>query len=141
VLPVTRVEFVRLERPEKSRNLCELAEEFYLLGQRVLVLVQDDNQGVTLDQFMWTWKKGSFLPHAYENGTVECLDEPVVITVHEENANGAQVLVAGKPCSLNFARQFQTVVDFAEIYDEKLRDLSRDRYRAYREAGFEPAMR
>lgn len=136
-----RVEFVKLDRPERARLLCELAEEFFLQDERVLVVVQDDNQGVTLDQFMWTWKKGSFLPHVYDNGTVECLDEPVVITSREENANGARVLIAGRPCSLEFARQFQVVLDFAEVYDETLREASRSRFRAFREAGFAPVMR
>lgn len=136
-----RVEFVKLDRPERARLLCELAEEFFLQGERILVVVQDDNQGVTLDQFMWTWKKGSFLPHAYDNGTMECLDEPVVITTREENANGARVLIAGRPCSLEFARQFQVVLDFAEVYDEALREASRSRFRAFREAGFAPVMR
>lgn len=138
---MTRIEFVRLERPEKARHLCDLAEEFFTQGQRVLVVVEDDNQGVTLDQFMWVWKKASFLPHGYDNGTLECLDEPVVITAREENANGAQILIAGRPCTLEFVRQFQVVIDFAEIYDEALRAVSRERFRAYREAGFAPLMR
>jgi DNA polymerase-3 subunit chi len=138
---MTRVEFVKLDRPEKARLLCELAEEFYLQGARVLIVVQDDNQGVTLDRFMWTWRKGSFIPHAHDNGTVECLDEPVVITEREENANGARVLIAGRPCSLDFVHQFQIVIDFAEIYDEGLRDESRKRFRIFREAGFDPVMR
>ena len=138
---MTRVEFVKLDRPERARLLCELAEEFHLQGARVLVVVQDDNQGVTLDQFMWTWKKGSFVPHVYDNGAVECLDEPVVITTREENANGARVLVAGRPCSLDFARQFEVVLDFAEVYDETLREASRNRFRAFREAGLAPVMR
>lgn len=138
---MTRVEFVKLERPEKAAHLCALAEEFYLAGQRVLLLVEDDNQGVTLDQFMWIWKKGSFLPHAYDNGSVECFDEPVVITTREANPNGAQVLIAGRPSSLAFARQFQAVIDFAEVHDEALREEGRQRFRAYREAGFAPVMR
>lgn len=138
---MTRVEFVKLERPERARHLCELAEEFHLQGQRVLVVVQDDNQGVTLDQFMWTWKKGAFVPHVYDNGAVECLDEPVVITTREDNANGAQVLVAGRPCALEFARHFQVVIDFAELYDDALRESSRSRFRAFREAGYAPLMR
>lgn len=138
---MTRVEFVKLDRPEKARLLSELAEEFFSLGMRVLVVVQDDNQAVTLDQFMWTWKKGSFVPHGYDNGAVECLDEPVAITLREENANGAQVLIAGRPCAIDFARHFQVVIDFAEVYDETLREASRNRFRAFREAGFAPVMR
>ena len=138
---MTRIEFVKLERPEKARHLCELAEEFYLNGERVLVMVQDDNQGVTLDQFMWTWKKAAFLPHAYDNGSQECFDEPVVISIREENPNGAGVLIAGRPCSIDFVRHFRLVIDFADLYDEQLRDAARERFREFREAGFAPIMR
>jgi DNA polymerase-3 subunit chi len=138
---VTRIEFVRLERPEKARYLCELAEEFFHAGQRVLVVVADAGQMATLDQFMWTWKKGSFLPHACADGAVACGDEPVVITTREENANGAQVLLAGRPCQLAFAGRFQVVIDFAEVYDAALREASRQRFRACRDAGFATLMR
>lgn len=138
---MTRVEFVKLERPEKARLLCDLTEEYFLQGARVMVLVNDDNQGVTLDQFMWTWKKGAFIPHVYDNGTVECIDEPVVISTREENSNGAVTLIAGRPCAIEFARLFREVIDFAELYDEQLREDSRSRFRAFREAGFDPVMR
>jgi len=138
---MTRIEFVKLERPEKARHLCELAEEFYLKGDRVLVMVQDDNQGVTLDQFMWTWKKAAFLPHAYDNGSQECIDEPVVISIREDNPNGAGVLIAGRPCSIDFVKHFRLVIDFADLYDERLRDAARERFREFREAGLAPVMR
>jgi DNA polymerase-3 subunit chi len=138
---LTRIEFVKLNRPERARVLCELAEEFSLSGQRVLVMVQDDNQGVTLDRFMWTWKKGAFLPHVYQNGSVECHDEPVVIVAGEENPNGAQVLLMGAPCSMEFMRHFRHVVDFAEAFDEERLEVSRERFKEYRQHGFAPFMR
>ncbi|MGK2906069.1 MAG: DNA polymerase III subunit chi [Desulfuromonadales bacterium] len=138
---MTRIEFVKLTRPERARILCDLAEEFYLAGQRVLVMVQDDNQGVTLDRFMWTWKKGSFVPHLYQNGAVDCHDEPVVITAEEENPNGALVLLMGVPCSLEFIRNFRHVVDFAETFDAARLEESRVRFKGYREHGFAPVMR
>ena len=138
---MTRVEFIKLKRPERARILCELAEEFYLAGQRVLVMVQDDNQGVTLDQFMWTWKKGTFIPHAYKSGSVDCHDEPVVIVAEEDNPNGAEVLLMGVPCSLDFVRHFRHVIDFAESFDETRLEVSRERFKSYREHGFAPVMR
>ena len=138
---MTRIEFVKLNRPERARVLCELAEEFSTAGQRVLVMVQDDNQGVTLDRFMWIWKKGAFLPHVYQNGSVECHDEPVVIVAEEENPNGAQVLLMGAPCSMEFMRHFRHVVDFAEAFDEDRLEVSRERFKVYRQHGFAPVMR
>lgn len=138
---MTRVAFVKLKRPERAKILCELAEEFYQAGQRVLVMVQDDNQGVTLDQFMWTWKKGAFVPHVYQSGAVECHDEPVVIVTAEENPNGAEVLLMGAPCGLEFIRHFRQVIDFAETFDDARLAESRERFRSYREHGFDPVMR
>ena len=138
---MTKVEFVKLNRPERARVLCDLAEAYYQDGQRVLVMTQDDNQGVTLDRFMWTWKKGAFVPHVYDNGSVEAHDEPVVIVSEESNPNGAGVLIMGLPCSVEFIRQFRHVVDFAETYDEARLEESRERFRSYRELGFSPFMR
>lgn len=137
---MTVVKFVKLERQEKTRLLCRLAEEQFSAGKRVLVLVQDDNQAVSLDRFMWTWEKGAFLPHAFNNGSVDCLEEPIVITVREDNPNGAPVLIMGRPCSLTYIRRFELVIDFAEVYDRQLAELSRERFRQYREHGFNPNM-
>lgn len=135
------VEFIKLKKPERAHILCELAEEFYLKGERVVVMVQDDNQGVSLDRFMWVWKKDSFVPHTYDNGSVEGYDEPVVIVAREDNPNGARVLVLGRSCDMEFARQFSHVVEFVEGYDETLLEQSRERFKAYRSLGVEPSMR
>lgn len=137
---MTQVRFAKLEQPQKAQLLCQLAEEHFSVGKRVLVRVQDDNQAVSLDRFMWTWAKGAFLPHSFYNGSVDCLEEPVVITVREGNPNGATVLIMGQPCSAEFITRFELVIDFAELYDKKLAEQSRKRFRTYREAGFNPQM-
>ncbi|HKL48246.1 MAG TPA: DNA polymerase III subunit chi [Desulfuromonadales bacterium] len=137
---MTRVEFVRLKKPEKARHLCELAERYFQEGQRSLISVLDDNQGVTLDRFMWTWKKGSFVPHCFDNGAVECLEEPVAIVTEESNPNNASILIMGKPLDMEFMRQFDHVFDFAELYDDELAQQSRQRFAAYRRAGFDVRM-
>ncbi len=137
---MTQVRFAKLEQPQKAQLLCRLAEEFFAAGKRVLVRVQDDNQAVALDRFMWTWSKGAFLPHAFNNGSVDCLDEPIVITVREENPNGASVVIMGQPCSTDFIGRFEMAIDFAEVYDKQLAEQSRQRFRGYRDAGFNPQM-
>ncbi|PLX87591.1 MAG: DNA polymerase III subunit chi [Desulfuromonas sp.] len=137
---MVQVRFIKLKRPEKAKHLCRLAETFFAEGKRVLIIVQDDNQAITLDRFMWVWDKGSFIPHAYDNGSVDCLDEPIVITTDQENPNAATVLIMGKPCSIDFIKHFDQVVDFAETYDNDLADQARSRFVSYREHGFNPQM-
>ena len=135
-----KVYFYTLQKPEKALQLCHLSAQYLQQGKRVLVTVDDENQGITLDRFMWTWDKDSFIPHIYDNGAVDCLDESVVIVSKDENPNGAQVLVMGRPCSLEFIRRFEIVIDFAELYKDDAANASRQRFAAYREAGFEPRM-
>jgi DNA polymerase-3 subunit chi len=136
-----RVEFIKLSRPEKAKHLCVLADKFFQAGLKVLITVMDENQAVTLDRFMWTWHKGAFIPHIYDNGAVDCLDEPVIIETRERNPHGASVLIMGSPCGLEFIRHFERVIDFAEVYDDQLAAAARKRFAAYREAGFAVAMR
>ncbi len=134
------VRFVKLEREEKALHLCRLADEHFLSGSRVLIVVDDQNRAVTLDRFMWVWDKGSFLPHSLDNGSVDCLDEPVVISSGEHNPNQADVLIMGTPCSVEFIAHFNLVYDFAETYDPGLAEAARVRFRSYRSHGYKPAM-
>lgn len=135
------VEFVKLDKPEKAKHLCQLASEFYHQGKRVLIIVVDDNQALTLDRFMWTWDRHSFLPHVWDNGAVECHEEAIAIGTQQRNPNRAQVLIAASPCSPEFMRQFEHVIDFAETYDDTLRDAARKRYAQWQGVGCELRMR
>jgi DNA polymerase-3 subunit chi len=137
---MAEVRFVKLDRQEKALHLCRLADEHFLAGNRVLVVVDDENRAVTLDRFMWLWDKGSFLPHALDNGAVDCMDEPVVISARERNCNQARVLIMGTPCGVDFMSRFELVYDFAETYDEQLAAEARDRFRRYRARGYKPSM-
>ena len=137
---MTDIRFVKLDRQEKALHLCRLAENHFLAGERVLIVVDDQNRAVTLDRFMWVWDKGSFLPHSLANGSVDCLDEPVVVSCSEHNPNRARVLIMGCPCSEKFIGRFDLVYDFAETYDDQLAEAARARFRNYRSHGFKPAM-
>ena len=137
---MAEVRFVKLDRAEKALHLCRIADEQFLAGSRVLVVVDDENRAVTLDRFMWVWDKGSFLPHSLENGTVDCMDEPVVISAVEHNPNQARVLIMGTPCTEQFISRFELVFDFAETYDKQLAESARVRFRRYRSLGYNPSM-
>lgn len=132
--------FYKLPKPEKALLICRIAEQHLQEGKRILVIVEDENQGVTLDRFMWSWDKEAFVPHVYDNGAVDCLDEPVVIANREVNPNRADVLIMGQPCSMTFINRFDIVVDFAELHNDASADASRKRFAAYRDAGFKPQM-
>lgn len=139
---MTQVRFAKLERDEKLQAICRIADHCFqeAPGRRLLLVVSDEHQALALDRFLWTQEKGTFLPHAFDNGAVECYDEPIVINTRESNSNGATILIMGRPCSFKFMKEFELVIDFAEVYQADLAEASRERYRACREQGFNPQM-
>lgn len=132
--------FIRLERQEKALHVGRLAEMYFNRDQRIVILVADDEMATSLDRYLWTWKKDSFLPHAVINTTSEPCNEAIVITTLEHNPNKADVLICVSPSSPSFYKDFQLIYDFAETYDPQLADAARERFRLYREQGFNPQM-
>jgi DNA polymerase-3 subunit chi len=138
---LTKVEFIKLEEPLMAPWLCRLAQEFFSQRRRVLILVENAEQAMALDRYMWVWDKGSFVPHVWDNGAVDSYAEPVVITTGENNSNAAQVLVAGTPCSMGFARRFEHVIEFAPTYADDEVARARKRFAHWRKDGYAPFMR
>jgi len=135
------VEFIKLEKPEKARHCCILAEEYFNQGKRVLIVVKDQEQGQILDRFMWTWRKTSFIPHALFGEEEDCATVPVIISTDHRRDFSASILIMAAPCPVDFIRCFEQACDFAELYDSTLHQDSRRRFALYREQGLEPRMR
>jgi len=131
-------EFIHLPSPEdKLRAVCQRVKRCYERGQTVAVHVADRDEAERLDDLMWTFEDGAFIPHVVCSEAEQPAIEPVVIYWGDEPLGEAQVLVeaAGGEPTGRF-EQFDHVVDFAETYDEALRELSRCRYKACQEAGY-----
>ncbi|RMG57072.1 MAG: DNA polymerase III subunit chi [Gammaproteobacteria bacterium] len=132
---MTRVDFYILERhPDHGRELlaCRIAEKAVGRGLRVHVHVDDAAQGERLDQLMWTFRDGSFLPHAIGDGSEA--ETPVSIH-HAVEPVGHEVLI-------NLAREvpvfFSRFERVAEVIDSQpdTREAGRERFRFYRERGY-----
>jgi len=134
------ITFVRLERQEKALHVGRLVEMHFNHGQRILVIVADTDMATALDRYLWTWKKDSFLPHKVMSTNGESCDEAIIISSVEDNPNKAAVLICVSPCSPTFFQNFQIIYDFAETYDPQLADTARERFRLYRQHGFDPQM-
>jgi DNA polymerase-3 subunit chi len=132
--------FVRLERQNKALHVGRLADICFNRGQRVLIVVANEEMAKSLDRYLWTFKKDSFLPHLVHQNNYETCDDAIVISTVEYNPNKADVLICVSPCSLSFFKEFQFVYDFAETYDPQLADAARERFRFYRQQGFDPQM-
>jgi len=114
---------------------CRLSLKAWEEGHRVSVLAADEQDARRLDQLMWEFPAGRFLPH--EVGRKDCA-APVVI-VHDPGSLAADrdVIVNLSPSAIPEPGRFQRLLEIVPA-DSALRESSRDKFRAYRSQGLKP---
>ncbi|MDP6438887.1 MAG: DNA polymerase III subunit chi [Candidatus Brocadiia bacterium] len=131
-------QFISLDSPEgKLPMVCERALHSYEQGRTVAVRVASRPEAERLDDLMWTFKDRSFIPHALAAEAEEPVLEAVLIYCEGEEPGEANVLIhaaGGEPDEA--LTRFPRVLDFAEVYDDELREAGRRRFAACREAGY-----
>jgi DNA polymerase-3 subunit chi len=92
---VTRLILHQLKGTKRAGRLAELVERIYKTRRPLIIWVADEGRLQILDDFLWTYNKLAFVPHAVWSPAVGELDEPVVITSQPANPNASEVLVVG----------------------------------------------
>src|SRR5262249_49705816 len=88
---VTETLFYHLETRSLEQVLPGLIEKSLQRGWRAVVRTDSSERSDALDTLLWTYDDQSFLPHA-QSGDGDPARQPVLITVEDENPNGAQIL-------------------------------------------------
>lgn len=70
---------------------CRLAEKAWKLGNTVYVRSRDETEAHLLDDLMWTFSDGSFLPHAMDNSTD--MESAIIIGNHSEPGSATDLLI------------------------------------------------
>ena len=140
---MTRVDFYILEEPAEQVRLtlaCRLCDKAFRLGHRVYVHAPDAQAAAQLDQTMWTFNAGSFVPHslaALPADYPEGAPAPVLIGHGDEPPDEHWDLLVNTATDVPlFFSRYRRV---AEVIggDDAQRDAGRARYRFYRDRGYE----
>jgi DNA polymerase-3 subunit chi len=135
----TRVTFYVLESSEPADRLgfsCRLAEKAWKLGNRIHAHLGSAADATRLDDLLWTFRQGSFVPHEIVTGNGPAA-APVTIGADPGVAPDADLLI-------NLADEvpagFERYARVAEVIDgsEASRQAGRRRHRHYQEAGLTP---
>jgi DNA polymerase-3 subunit chi len=120
----------------RLRLACRVAEKAYLAKQKVVVLLDDSETLKRLDELLWTFGDGSFVPHDTVAAGAAC-EAPVALTTGPLPPDHADVLLnlggALPPAFEKFAR----VAEFLDGRPE-VRAAGRERFKAYRGKFLEP---
>lgn len=84
-----------LSGTKRAGELAKLVEELFLDRRRVVIWVADEGRRQVLDEWLWTFRKLAFVPHAVWQAALGEVDEPVVLVGEPANPNRAAVLVVG----------------------------------------------
>jgi DNA polymerase-3 subunit chi len=135
---MTRIDFYIL--PESSSSeasrenyACRITEKAYQLGHHVYLHSESEIQSKRLDELLWSFRPGSFIPHALDT---ESGQEAVTIGHAHEPMENTDVLINLANEAPVFFSRFERV---AEIVDgsAKNKEAARQRFRFYRDRGYE----
>jgi DNA polymerase-3 subunit chi len=134
---MTQVDFYILEdnRPGAHALLtCRLSEKAYKQGHQVFINTNSGDQLKQLDDMLWTFSAGSFLPHGrYEENADST--HPVLLGHAVEPEGPSDVLVNLSNEVPVFFSRFNRVAELVGG-DEAQRQSARERYRFYKDRGY-----
>lgn len=135
---MTRIDFYILAATGENERLgfaCRLAEKIYRSKAKLHIHTADPATQGRVDELLWTFRAGSFLPHRVADGSPD--GAPIVIGFSEPKASGPdwQVLMNLTSSVPDFFSRFERV---AEVVDnsEDARAQGRERYRFYQTRGY-----
>lgn len=131
---MVKVDFYLLahEQPQaRERFACRLTEKAYQLGHRIYIHEADRLQAQRMDDLLWTFRQGSFVPHALIN-TEDASAAPVLIGYGDEPEGPLDLLINLCPEAPRFFMRFQRVAEIIDSGKDE-RQAGRQRYRYYRE--------
>jgi len=135
---VTRIDFYVLKDAGASAGqafACRLAEKVFRSGHRIYIHAGSSTQLAALDDLLWTFRAGSFLPHAlYKEKDIEF--QPILLGHAVEPAGCSDVLFNLANEVPSFLGRFSRVAELV-AGDEKQRTAARGRYRFYKDRGYD----
>lgn len=134
---MTQVDFYVLEDSSPAAGplfACRLAEKVMKQGHHIFINTASEQQLRQMDDLLWSFRAGSFLPHSVYNAGAHQA-EPVLLGCATEPDGPNDVLLNLAPDIPAFFSHFRRVVELVSG-DETQRAAARVRYGFYRDRGY-----
>lgn len=132
-----RVDFYLLNRhlsDGRLRVACRLAQKIYKLGHRAYILTRDEREARQLDDLLWTFDQGSFVPHHRASPEPGGEESPIAIGHEPPGSDGGNVLISLIEATPACFEDFERIADVVDDLDEE-KAKARERFRFYRDLG------
>lgn len=146
---MTKIDFYILGQKSRDNRFslaCRIADKAWQQGHRVLIHTNSEDESRHMDRLLWTYRDGSFIPHALCQEPSEKEDR--VLVGHEHTlADGHgghcghgghdenDVLINLANTQPDFFSRFNRVAECIDK-DETIKASGRQRFRYYKERGY-----
>jgi len=133
---MVRVDFYIL--PESSRQerfACMMTHKVWSEGQLLFINTATREMAEAFDNLLWTYHDISFVPHEIMDA-VKSGESPVIIGWQGKTPEQSEVILNLAPDIPTNAERFARIIEIVAD-DQILKQQARNRYREYRERGFD----
>ena len=141
---MTRIDFYILPESAKppegaAMTACKLCDKAVAAGNRVYIHAPQAEVAQTLDSLLWSFRQGGFISHERYTGAAPAEPLPsVLIGEAEPPASHQAVMINLGNEAPSFFSSFERVLEIVDG-DAAQRAQSRERYKYYRDRGYELA--
>jgi DNA polymerase-3 subunit chi len=119
----------------RLRYACRLAEDAVDQGRRVYLRTSSTAEAQRLDDLLWTYRDGSFIPHEIYSGAPA--SHPTVMVMlgdAEPPESHRQLLINLSAAVPEDLQRYEAIAEIVDVDQTRKRE-ARDRYKQYRERG------
>lgn len=134
---MTRVDFYLTQASTRQQRLltaCRLAEKAAQLGHHVFIYSDTPEQAQQLDELLWTFSPGSFLPHT-RSDAADAGSHPVVIGTQHQEDSAHDVMINLADTIPDCFSRFERVAEVVSGIENE-RETARQRFKFYRDRGY-----
>jgi len=132
---MAQIQFYHLTATPLERALPKLLEKIIAGGFRAAVVAESEARVEQLNQLLWTYDPGSFLPHgSAKDGHDE--DQPIYLSTSVQTPNRANILVITNGVNIEGSEAVERVVDIFDGNNPDALNAARKRWQDYKNAGY-----
>lgn len=114
---------------------CKLAEKIYRTTNKVYILTSTEAHSKRLDDLLWSFRAGSFVPHHIHTESTPAPENLILIGSTNAPENWQQTIInLSNHCPENL-EQSERILEIVDS-DEAIKQSGRQRFRDYKQAGF-----
>ncbi|MGZ8158931.1 MAG: DNA polymerase III subunit chi [Methylobacter sp.] len=113
---------------------CKLIEKAYRSGSFCYVLTDDAEQSRIIDDLLWTFRAGSFIPHQIYTGEPPGLEKVILLGSLDAPEHWQKILFNLSSHYPNLGPQTGRILEILDN-SETTKEAGRNRYRQYQQSG------